>query len=312
MISAGTPVISSPRSSVHSCTDAWCSSKPVVACSMKAVFARPAAKISRAIVFESAMSDPTSIPSHRSAHCAEVVLRGSTTIRRAPFRMPFRTWWKKIGCVSRAFDPHSTMRSVFSTSSYELVPPPAPNTVARPTTLGACQVRLQLSTLLLRRTCRMNFCDTKFISFVAFEQLNRPTPLTRLTPGYEGGACGAVDRGLICSFGQRPGSRGRPRAARRSAERLGRDAIGVRVDVEAAIAHERDERHPEMIGRLHGETRKRADRAHDRDPRAAGLLHELERQAARDLEQAVGERWTADQNLLADDLVDGVVATDVL
>ena len=32
------------------------------------------------------------------------------------------------------------------------MPPPAPNTVARPTTLGACQVRLQLSMLLLPMT----------------------------------------------------------------------------------------------------------------------------------------------------------------
>jgi hypothetical protein len=69
------------------------------------------------------------------------------------------------------------MRSVCSASSYELVPPPAPKTVARPTTLGACQVRLQLSMLLLPRAWRMNFCAAKFISFVAFEQLNRPTPL---------------------------------------------------------------------------------------------------------------------------------------
>jgi hypothetical protein len=44
------------------------------------------------------------------------------------------------------------MRSQFSTSSYELVPPPAPKTVARPTTLGACQVRLQLSTLFVPKT----------------------------------------------------------------------------------------------------------------------------------------------------------------
>jgi hypothetical protein len=49
------------------------------------------------------------------------------------------------------------MRSVFSTSSYELVPPPAPKTVVRPTTLGACQVRLQLSMLLLPITTRANF-----------------------------------------------------------------------------------------------------------------------------------------------------------
>jgi hypothetical protein len=26
------------------------------------------------------------------------------------------TWWKKIGCVSRAFDPHSTIKSASSTS----------------------------------------------------------------------------------------------------------------------------------------------------------------------------------------------------
>ena len=69
-------------------------------------------------------------------------------------RIPFSTWWKKIGCVSRAFDPHSTMRSVFSISSYELVPHLLLNTVARPTTEGACQVRLRLSMLLLRRTVR--------------------------------------------------------------------------------------------------------------------------------------------------------------
>src|SRR6478672_3455193 len=59
-------------------------------------------------------------------------------------------------------------------SRYELVPPPAPNTVARPTTLGACQVRLQLSTLFVPRTTRANFCVAKFSSFVALEQLKTP------------------------------------------------------------------------------------------------------------------------------------------
>src|SRR3989442_11594364 len=68
------------------------------------------------------------------------------------------------------------MKFASSISTYELVPPPAPTTVARPTTLGACQVRLQLSMLLLPSTWRMNFWATKFTSFVAFEQLNRPTP----------------------------------------------------------------------------------------------------------------------------------------
>ena len=54
--------------------------------------------------------------------------------------------------------PHRRTTSVSSISRYELVPPPAPNTVARPATEGACQVRLQLSMLLLPRTVRTNFC----------------------------------------------------------------------------------------------------------------------------------------------------------
>jgi hypothetical protein len=62
-----------------------------------------------------------------------------------------------MGCVSRALLPHRRQTSVSSTSRYELVPPPAPKTVARPTTLGACQVRLQLSMLLLPTAARTNF-----------------------------------------------------------------------------------------------------------------------------------------------------------
>ena len=107
--------------------------------------------ISRAIVLDRAMSVPTSRPSQRSPHSADSVRRGSMTISRIPLWIPFRTWWKKIGWAARAFDPQSSVRSVCSASSYELVPPPAPKTVARPTTLGACQVRLQLSMLLLPR-----------------------------------------------------------------------------------------------------------------------------------------------------------------
>jgi hypothetical protein len=79
-----------------------------------------------------------------------------------------------MGCVSRAFEPQRITKSVSSTSRYDEVPPPAPKTVARPATLGACQVRLQLSTLLLPMTTRVNFCAMKFISFVVLEQLNIP------------------------------------------------------------------------------------------------------------------------------------------
>src|SRR6266850_3245796 len=86
-----------------------------------------------------------------------------------------------MGWVSRAFEPHRMMRSVSSASRYDEVPPPAPNTVARPATLGACQVRLQLSMLLLCMTARVNFWAMKFISLVVLEQLNMPNALGPLS-----------------------------------------------------------------------------------------------------------------------------------
>jgi hypothetical protein len=65
----------------------------------------------------SAMSVPTWSGSHVSAHCADVVRRGSTTNSFAPPWIPFRTWWKKMGCVSRALLPHRKMTSACSASS---------------------------------------------------------------------------------------------------------------------------------------------------------------------------------------------------
>src|ERR1051326_7303785 len=151
---------------------------------MNSRLASPAWMISRAIPFASEMSEPTSRPSQTSAPSADDVRRGSTAYSRAPLRTPRRRWWKKIGCVSRAFEPQSTIRSVSSASRYELVPPPAPNTVARPATDGACQVRLQLSMLLLPRTCRESFLAAKLTSLVAFEQLKIPIG-ARSAPGRE-------------------------------------------------------------------------------------------------------------------------------
>ena len=97
-----------PRSNVQSATLSAYSSKFSVARSMNARLCRSFAMISRAIVFESAMSVPTSIPSQRSAKAADSVRRGSTTISRVPFSSPRRTWWKKMGCAARAFEPHSS------------------------------------------------------------------------------------------------------------------------------------------------------------------------------------------------------------
>ena len=72
--------------------------------------------ISRPMALASAMSEPTSSAAQRSAHCTELVRRGSMANNRAPFRRPLSRWWKKIGCVSRAFEPHSRTRSVSSIS----------------------------------------------------------------------------------------------------------------------------------------------------------------------------------------------------
>lgn len=84
-----------------------------------------------------AMSVPTSRPSQLSAHSAVDVRRGSTAYSRPPLWIPFSTCWKKIGCANRALDPHITMTSVCSISSYDDVPPPEPNAADRPATLGA-------------------------------------------------------------------------------------------------------------------------------------------------------------------------------
>ena len=98
------------------------------------------------------------------------------------------------------------------------MPPPAPNTVARPTTLGACQVRLQLSMLLVPMATRANFCARKFTSFVAFEQLNIPN------------AFGPVALDRCAEARRRRGRAPRPRspaAARRSRAPAARSAGSV-------------------------------------------------------------------------------------
>ena len=157
MASAGTPVIPSAYSRVNDSTWALNSLYPDVECSTNLVFVRPAWMISRARALARAISDPVSIPSQTSAHSADSLRRGSTVYIFAPLRIPLARWWKKMGCVLRALEPHRMMRSVVSISSYADVPPPAPSTAARPATEGACQVRLQLSTLLVWNTVRANF-----------------------------------------------------------------------------------------------------------------------------------------------------------
>jgi hypothetical protein len=72
--------------------------------------------ISRATPWARAMSVPTSMPSQTSANLAEAERRGSTAHMRAPLPMPWRTWWKKMGCAARALEPQRRMTSVSSIS----------------------------------------------------------------------------------------------------------------------------------------------------------------------------------------------------
>ena len=79
ILAAGALAYALPGQAHHAFATEFDSSKPLVAWVMNSSFASPAWRISRAIVFESAMSLPTFNPSHTSAHSADVVRRGSTT-----------------------------------------------------------------------------------------------------------------------------------------------------------------------------------------------------------------------------------------
>ncbi len=83
---------------------------------MKALCSRPSSRMQQATALASAMSEPTFTGTHPSAHSADEVRRGSITYSLAPRFTALSTWWKKIGCVSRALEPQRRMTSVSSTS----------------------------------------------------------------------------------------------------------------------------------------------------------------------------------------------------
>ncbi len=88
MSSAGTPVSRSAQARVQGSTAARYASNPSVALAMNSRCSSPAAMISRPMALASAMSEPTSRAAQPSAHCAELVRRGSIAKRRAPWRRP--------------------------------------------------------------------------------------------------------------------------------------------------------------------------------------------------------------------------------
>src|SRR5690606_7960225 len=86
----------------------------------------------------------------------------------------------------------------------------------------------------------------------------------------------------------------------------------TRIDVESISLQEADERDTELFRELDRERRRRAD---CREQRAAGhhrFLHQLEARAAADDDAVLGDRQRAGHESIPDELVERVVAADVL
>ena len=62
-----------------------------------------------------------------------------------------------IGWAAVVFVPMAKIKGASSSSGIEAQEAPRPTVIARPATVGACQVRAQLSTLFVPMTARMNF-----------------------------------------------------------------------------------------------------------------------------------------------------------
>src|SRR5437868_8825090 len=96
--------------------------------------------------------------------------------------------------------------------------------VVRPTTDGACQVRLQESMLLLPKTCRANFAARKLTSLVDLEQEKMPVAVRPLRWRFRRNPSAAASRAASQEAGRRV-----PAASRtRGVVRRGYGAGGVR------------------------------------------------------------------------------------
>ncbi len=84
------------------------------------------------------------------------------------------------------------------------------------------------------------------------------------------------------------------------------------VHVEAIAPQEADEGLPQALGGLHGKVRRRRHGAEDRHARHGGLLNDLEAHPSGNHDESVVERQPPGEDLGADELVERVVATDVL
>ena len=95
--------------------------------------------------------------------------------------------------------------------------------------------------------------------------------------------------------------------------RYGRiDPAGVGVHVETPVSDEAEQRHPALAGQFDRQAGRGPDGAQDRDAGDRRLLHQLEADPAADQHQSVGQGNPAGEEFRPDQLVQGVVAADVL
>src|SRR5437588_7260211 len=90
------------------------------------------------------------------------------------------------------------------------------------------------------------------------------------------------------------------------------DSLRAAVDVESSVADETEERHVGVAREIRSEARRGAYGRQHGDSCRQRLLHELVARASADEDQALRQRDRPCQPLRADQLVDRVVAADVL
>ena len=113
--------------------------------------------ITWAMAFKTGMSVPIRSCTCLLAQCVNSIFRGSITTRLAPLRTAFFMRSDMTGCASVVLDPITRSMSAPAISSIELLIAPLPTMTARPATVGECQVREQLSILLVPSATRANF-----------------------------------------------------------------------------------------------------------------------------------------------------------
>src|SRR3989338_6441076 len=126
---------------------------------MNSLFSRPSAIMTWAIALSNQLSDPGLTGKYNLACWANQIRRGSATMNVHPFLNAFFISNPTMGCASVGLPPMRKMSLQSLISLMELVIEPLPNDIARPATVGACQVRAHWSTLFVPIAARANFID---------------------------------------------------------------------------------------------------------------------------------------------------------